>query len=140
MNQQSTGNDADEMALAQFRQLQAKIRDHYADAPALFLAAWKKAIDLIGAQYFYCEGIDNYQHATDRNQIRPDHEAIERFMCVCSIGEGVFISAVCSFYNGNWGLDLGKRHGYTAIGDVAMRLDLEQVEVLTRLMLNHTGW
>ncbi|MGB5644693.1 MAG: hypothetical protein WBO16_16620 [Gammaproteobacteria bacterium] len=55
--------------------------------------------------------VDNYPDATDRNQIRPDHAAIERFMSVCSVGEGVFIGAVCSFYNGDWGLSLGKCHG-----------------------------
>lgn len=140
MNQRAMANDIDESMLSRFWQQQAKVRDHYADAPARFLAAWKKAIEIIGPQYFYCKGVDNYQDATDRNQIRPDHETIERFMSVCSIGEGVFIGAVCSFYNGDWGLSLGKCHGYTALGDIANRLDLEQVEVLTELMLNHTGW
>ena len=140
MNQQAIENDADEITLNRIRQQQSKVRDHYSEAPARFLAAWKKAIGLIGPQYFRCEGIDNYQDATHRDQVRPDHEAIERFMSVCSIGEGVFIAAVCSFYNGDWGQDLGKCFGYTSVGDIAARLDLEQLEVLAELMLNHTGW
>jgi len=140
MSQRAMDIDDTESMLNRFRHQQAKVRDHYADAPARFLTAWKKAIEIIGPQYFYCRGIDNYQDATDRNQILPDHEAIERFMSVCSVGEGVFIGAVCSFYNGDWGLDLGKSHGYAALGDIAGRLDLDQLEVVTELMLNHTGW
>jgi len=140
MNQITEKNEIDDKALAQIQQQQTKVREHYADAPARFLAAWKQAIELIGPEYFHCKGIDHYQDATDRDQLRPNNDAIEQFISVCSICEGVFIAVVCSFFNGDWGLSMGKGFDYVAMGDIAKRLDLEQLEVLTALMMSHTGW
>ena len=140
MNQSIKTNGIDETVLENIRQQQFKVREHYADAPARFLTTWKQAIELIGPDYFHCKGVDCYQDATDRDQLRPNNDAIEHFISVCSIGEGVFIAAVCSFFNSDWGLEIGKGFGYVAIGDIAKRLDLDQLEVLTALILNHTGW
>lgn len=113
---------------------------HYETAPERFLAAWKQAIEKIGPNYFHCEGADHYSKAIHRHQIRPNTEAIERRLGVCSTGEGIFIGAVISFYNGDWGADVCQGFGYSGIGDIANRLDLELVKILNQLMLYHTGW
>lgn len=118
----------------------ARSLKHYEQAPARFLAAWKRAVSMIGSPYFHCDGVDHYTNATNREQIRPNTEMIDRHIGVCSTGQGVFIGAVCSFYNGSWGLNLSSIHGYSAHGDIAGRLDLQQNEILVELMLNHTGW
>lgn len=113
---------------------------HYETAPDRFLIAWKQAIEKIGPAYFHCEGTDHYSKAIHRHQIRPNAEAIEQRLGVCSMGEGVFIGAVISFYNGDWGAEVCQSFGYAGMGDIANRLDLELVKILTQLMLNHTGW
>ena len=115
-------------------------RQHYASAPDRFLAAWEKAIEKIGPHYFLIQGIDHYTEATHRDQLRPDTTAIEQRLGVCSVGEGVFIGAVMSFYNGDWGAEICTGFGYSGIGDIANRLDLELLTIIQELMINHTGW
>ena len=129
-------NEAFDMALQKHQQTV----QHYAEATPRFLTAWKKAIELIGPEYFHCEAIENYRDATERGQIRPIADAIEHRINTCSVGEGVFIGAVCSFYNGKWGAGISDCFGYHGIGDIANRLDLDYLEVIIELTLSHTGW
>jgi len=118
----------------------AKIMNHYANATERFLAAWIQAIERIGPEYFECKGIDNFKEATDRDQIRPDWDAIEQRINVCSIGEGIFIGAVMSFFNGKWGAGICNCFGCHGIGDAANRLELGELEIVIELMSSHTGW
>ena len=117
-----------------------RVRDHYANASERFLTAWKKAVKLIGPDYFLLTGIDNHEEATDKNQIRPDRDAIEQRINVCSVGEGVFIGVVVSFFNDKWGSGICDAFGYHGVGGAANRLDLDELEIVTELMSSHTGW
>jgi len=128
------------LALQQAMQECQRTQQHYANASQQFLTAWKKAALIIGPQFFHCESKEAIDAATHRDQLRPDHEAIERYLGVCSIGQGIFIGAVVSFFNGDWGADICSGFGYSGIGDVANRLDLDELEIVVELMLSHTGW
>ncbi len=130
----------DNLALQQAMQESNRARNHYVDAPERFLNAWKKAVELIGPHYFHCQAPEECAAATHREQLRPDTEAIEHYLGVCSIGQGVFIGAVVSFFNGDWGAEICNGFGYSGLGDVANRLDLNELEIIIEMMLSHTGW
>lgn len=131
-----SGNDSLKQALL----AQQRTREHYASAPEHFLAAWKKAIEKIGPAYFQCDGVNHYTEAVHRDQLHPNAQVIEHRLGVCSVGEGVFIGAVVSFYNGDWGAEICSGFGYCGLGDIANRLDLELLDIIHELMINHTGW
>jgi hypothetical protein len=59
-----------------------------------------------------------------------------------STSERVFLAALCGFYNGDWGAELLREYcrGYECPGDIANRLDLDELQIITDLMLSHTGW
>ena len=113
---------------------------HYVGAPARFLAAWKKAIGLIGPQYFHSSNLDDYTQAADKTQLEPNWNAIERRVRTCSVGEGVLIGAVVSFYNPDWGNSILEGFDYPGLAGVANRLELQEMKVVTELMMNYTGW
>ena len=117
-----------------------RVRNHYANANERFLAAWKKAVEMIGPQYFHCKNLEALKATINREQLRPDNSAIESYINVCSVGQGVFIGAVISFFNGDWGSEICSGFGYSGIGDVANRLELNELEIVVELMLSHTGW
>lgn len=128
------------LALQHAMQECQRTQQHYTHASERFLTAWKKAVIIIGPKFFHCESNETVESATHREQLRPDHEAIERYLGVCSVGQGIFIGAVISFFNGDWGADICSGFGFSGIGDVANRLDLNELEIVVELMLNHTGW
>jgi len=132
--------DGQEDLIASSKRQRTKVLNHYMNAKEDFLAAWIKAIERIGPDYFECEGIENFKLATDRDQIRPNWDAIEERINVCSIGEGVLIGAVMSFFNGKWGAGICHCFGYHGIGDAANRLDLDELTIIIELMSSHTGW
>ena len=113
---------------------------HYQDSQARFLAAWKQAVQIIGPQLFACGNSDNCATASERELLRPDSQAIEHYLSRCSIGQGVFIGAVVSFFNSDWGADICNGFGYSGLGDIAHRLELNELKIITELMLSHTGW
>lgn len=133
--------DAEKRALiAASEEQRAKIKNHYANAKERFLSAWIRAIEIIGPEYFECNGVNSFKEATDRNQIQPNNDAIEERINVCSIGEGVFIGAVMSFYNDKWGNGICDAFGHHGVGGAANRLDLDELEIVMELMSSHTGW
>jgi len=140
MNQENTYDEEKEAELADFEAKRTKIRNHYANAKERFLAAWIRAIEVIGPDYFECIGINNFQEATDRSQIPPDYDAIENRINDCSVGEGVFIGAVMSFFNDKWGTEICDAFGHHGVGGVANRLDLDELEIIIELANSHTGW
>ena len=128
------------LALQQAMQECQRTQQHYANASERFLSAWKQAVLIIGPQYFHCDSTEVVKSAKQREQLRPDHEAIERYLSVCSVGQGIFIGSVISFFNGDWGADICSGFGFSGIGDIANRLDLNELEIVVELMLSHTGW
>ncbi len=140
MTTENTDDEEHKAALAAFEEKRAKIRNHYANAKERFLAAWIRAIEVIGPAYFECIDVTHFKEATDRSQIPPNYDAIEKRINVCSIGEGAFIGAVMSFYNDKWGAGICDAFGYHGVGGAANRLDLDELEIIIELMNSHTGW
>jgi len=133
--------DAEKRALiAASEEQRTKIKNHYANAKERFLSAWIRAVEIIGPEYFECNGVNHFKEATDRNQIQPNNDAIEERINVCSVGEGVFIGAVMSFYNDKWGNGICDAFGHHGVGGAANRLDLDELEIVMELMSSHTGW
>lgn len=130
---------ADEAAMARVIAESQRVRAHYADAPARFLAAWKEAVKLAGPRFFECDA-ESVDAATDKWQLKPKWEEVDAFMGVGSTGERVFLAAVVSFYNNEWGQGHLEAAGWPNLAAVANRLDLRELEILTQLMLNYTGW
>ena len=133
-----------EKMLKKMRENTQRINEHYAVAPANFLKAWKEAAIKIGSQYFECQrGFTipiETAAATDKWQLIPNINAMAERVNVCSVGEGVFMAAVISFYNGETGENFMHQFQMFGLGDIAGRLDLDEVDIITRLMFNHTGW
>ena len=140
MTDKNTYDEEKAAMIAANNERRKRIRDHYADAPQRFLAAWKNAIKIIGPEYFQLSGIDHYEEATDKNQLCPDNDAIEERINVCSVGEGVFIGVIMSFYNDKWGSGICDAFGHHGVGGAANRLELDELEIVTELMGSHTGW
>jgi len=142
MNTQSE-KQKEEM-LSHLRENMEKVKRHYAAAPANFLQAWKEAVIKIGTGYFqtqrgYTMPIEAAA-ATDKWQLIPNIDAMENRLGLCSVGEGVFMAAVLSFYNSEISENFMHHYQMFGIGDVANRLDLDEADIISRLMLNHTGW
>jgi len=140
MTQENTFDEEHRAALAAFEEKRARIKTHYANAKERFLAAWIRAVEIIGPEYFECNGVTNFREATDRDQIQPNNDAIEERINVCSAGEGVFIGTVMSFYNDKWGAEICDAFGHHGVGGAANRLDLDELEIVMELMSSHTGW
>ena len=119
---------------------------HARVAPIQFLIAWKRAVAMAGPEFFTAgRGHDappSMVDATDKGQLIPHWDVVENGIGPLSTSQRVFLAAICSFYNGEWGKNLPDTHGdgCDSIGDVANRLDRDQVDILTALMNYHTGW
>lgn len=122
----------------------AREMSYYAQAPVHFLDAWKDAVAIAGADLFTAER--KYEkpaklaETLSKWQLIPDLAAIQKYTGYCSVGEGVFVGALVCFYNGQLGEEILHLYGINGMGEVARRLDLEHVKILTRLMLHYTGW
>jgi len=140
----NTTTEQKEEMINRLRANMKKVHEHYADAPTRFLDAWKEAVHKIGAEYFQTQrGYTipmEASVATDKWQLIPNIEAMASRFASCSIGEGVFMAAVLSFYNSEISEPFMTEFGMCGIGDISGRLDLDEIEIITRLMLNHTGW
>lgn len=108
----------------------------YNEKPAKFLAAWKRGVKLAGEDYFIVIG--TVDDATDKNQLRPNYEVIDRALSCVSGGEAIFLAALYSFYNAYDGQRYLEQVNNPNITDLAC-LDREHVEIISELFLNYTG-
>ena len=120
--------------------LQAQQRSQ--EANRRFLEAWKRAVVLIGPEYFQvdCESVDD---ATDKWDLQPDVMALtEHVRSPISPGEKTFIGACCSFYNPETGQMLLGFAGDDRMNlcDIARTLDEERKAIVAELFLNDRGW
>lgn len=133
-----------EKIIQELREQTAKVHAHYATAPDEFLKAWKEAVKKIGWGYFKCE--HSYDQpvsvdaANNKWQLTPSFELMRQRLSTCSVGEGVFMAVVYSFYNSIDSEQMLHSFDMYGLGDVAGRLDLDELDIVTRLMFNHTGW
>ncbi len=134
----------DEVTLARLRKEREESLARQEQAPGLFLEAWKKAVMLAGEHLFTAHhdytATASIDAATDKWQLIPNYEAINQYLGVASTGEALFVATLYSFYNSAGGDAMCRDLGYQGIGDVAYRLEHEQLIIVTDLMLYHTGW
>lgn len=104
-----------------------------------FLVAWKCGVQLAGEQYFNITAA-SIEAANDKNQLQPDYRLIQEAIGRVSAGQGAFLAALYSFYNGDDGQKLLAVAGYPNISDLAGKLDPEYAEVIAALFLNYHGW
>lgn len=132
------------MMSTEMQQMREQLNKHYMLAPGLFLDAWKKGVQMACPAYFKngrdYTAVDKPGDADDKWQLIPDMEAIRQRLGTCSVGEGIFLGAMVSFYNGQTGHEILSGYGIYGLGDVAKRMDLIELKILTALMVNHTGW
>ena len=137
-------NEIDEVTLKRLRKEREQSLIHQQNAPVYFLAAWKKAVALAGERLFTHH--QNYSapssinQATDKWQLIPNYEVIKKYLETSSTGEALFIAVLYSFYNGDDGAEMYQDLGYRGLGDIAYRLEYEQLQIVTELMRYHTGW
>lgn len=107
-----------------------------------FLAAWKRAVVIIGPAYFQVRSV-SVEGATDKWDLEPHWDAINNLVrSPISPGERTFIAACCSFYNSEWGQELLGIAGEDRLNicDIASTLDDERQEIVAELFLNYRGW
>jgi len=137
-------NDIDEVTLKRLQKDIEETRLRQQKAPIYFLAAWKKAVALAGEHLFTHH--QNYSapssidQAADKWQLIPNYEVIKKYLETSSTGEALFIAVLYSFYNGDDGAEMYQDLGYRGLGDIAYRLEHEQLQIVTELMHYHTGW
>ena len=99
----------------------------YRERERLFLAAWKRGVQLAGPGYFKLKAPTG-EAATHKGQLEPDWDLIEETLTARSRGEAAFLAAMCSFYNAEWGQSL------------ASKLDEPHTGIIAELFLNYPGW
>lgn len=106
--------------------------------PANFLKAWKQGIKLAGESYFTIK--DDLEKATDKNQLCPDYEKINKSLLSIGTNQATFLAVLYSFYNGHDGQQLLEQLNRPNISDIAAYLEKEQLDVVLALMANYQGW
>lgn len=134
----------DELIVARLRKQREEAISQGIVAPEKFLVTWKKAVKLAGARLFTNHhdypAVDAVDDAINKWQLIPNYKAIQEYMGYASTGERLFIAVLCSFYNGDDGAEFCEELGFRGIGDIAHRLELDQLKIITELMSYHTGW
>jgi hypothetical protein len=137
-------NGIDEVTLARLHKEREASIARQAAAPGLFLEAWKKAVKMAGASLFTCHRDYNIPSsidaATDKWQLIPDVEAINKYFGVSSTGEALFAAVLYSFYNSAEGQAMLQNQNFKGLGDISKRLEHDQLQIITDLMHYHTGW
>jgi hypothetical protein len=103
-----------------------------------FLAAWKQGIEFIGPELF---GPGKPATATDKNQLCPHPDEVEKAFIEESCGEEQFLAAMVSFYDPAWGEELVARiDSHKSLCGLTYNLDHECTEIVCELLRNYTGW
>ena len=107
---------------------------------ALFLEGWKAGVQIVGTRFFDVQAA-SIEAATDKEQLRPDCQAVEQDSGALSHGERVFLYALCAFFNREWAAELAARYGETGnVGELAVHLDSMRLQVITQLLTSYRGW
>jgi hypothetical protein len=103
-----------------------------------FLAAWKRGVEILGADLF---GPGTVATARDKNDLLPLREPVEAVFRQESAGEEQFLAAMVSFFDPIWGERLAKRIGSPrSVCGLTYNLDHECTAILCELLLNFEGW
>ena len=112
---------------------------HFAAAPQAFFEAWKRGVNIAGAEWFGDGTREGLQRATTKWDLRPNLLMLNDALGVLSSGQRMFLSAMVSFYNAREGGAMLKRCGFEGLSDLG-GLDLERRKVLADLTLQYNGW
>jgi hypothetical protein len=108
------------------------------DKHVRFLAAWKEGVAFLGADLF---GPGSIETARDKDELRPQADAVEAVFASESGGEEQFLAAMVSFYDPAWGEELVARIDcLKSVCGLTYNLDPECTRILCELLLNYEGW
>lgn len=85
---------------------------HFAAAPQAFFEAWKRGVNIAGAEWFGDGTREGLQRATTKWDLRPNLLMLNDALGVLSSGQRMFLSAMVSFYNAREGGAMLKRCGF----------------------------
>lgn len=125
-------------AMIEFKENMRQAEKDKIENPKRFLEAWKQGIKLVGEQYFEIKS--NVDSATDKWDLKPKHEIIERSLFQLSKGQAILLAVMYSFYNSEEGQLYLEQLGRPNISDIAAHLDKEYLEVIAKLFVNYSGW
>ncbi|MGQ5242473.1 hypothetical protein [Xanthomonas arboricola] len=112
---------------------------HFADAPQAFFEAWKRGVEIAGAEWFGEGPPEGLNQAKSKWDLRPNVLRINDALGGLSSGERMFLSAMVSFYNARDGGPMLKRCHFHGLSDFD-GLDLERRKVIADLLVNYSGW
>jgi hypothetical protein len=112
------------------------------EAEANFLAAWKGAVRLVGAQYFDVINTYFYEFASKKDQLRPNYKTIKAALGSIPLQQGLFLCALYTYYNADEGRRLTEQYYPSCCSrDLLLRqLEANQREILQTLSSNYTDW
>ena len=103
-----------------------------------FLCAWKQGVEFLGPKLF---GPGSLSSATNKDQLRPLAEEVERAFTEESCGEEQFLAAMVSFFDPAWGEELVARIDiHKSLCGLTYNLDHECTEIVCELLRNYSGW
>jgi len=141
--------DIDEVTLARVRKEREENIKHSLKAPALFLEAWVRGVKIVGLRFFECKQplcddpvdvVSTIDLVTDKAQLTPKWEYIEKNIGVLSGGEAALLAVMCSFYNSEWGGKLMRGIELYGMADICGKLDRAENQVVADLVVNYSGW
>ncbi|HCF5435859.1 MULTISPECIES: hypothetical protein [Pseudomonas] len=112
---------------------------HFDNAPAAFLEAWKRGVQIAGVEWFGDGTREGLQNARSKWELRPNVLRLNDALGVLSSGQRMFLSAMVSFYNASEGGAMLKRCQFEGLADLG-GLDLERRKVIAELTLHYHGW
>ncbi|MFU4587720.1 hypothetical protein ACM72B_30275 [Pseudomonas aeruginosa] len=112
---------------------------HFDHAPAAFLEAWKRGIQIAGVEWFGDGTHEGMRQAETKWELRPNVLRLNDALGVLSGGQRMFLSAMVSFYNAQEGGAMLKRCQFEGLADLG-GLDLERRKVIADLVLHYDGW
>jgi len=139
----------DELTLARIRKERDEELAHSYEAPGLFVAAWVRGVRIVGEGFFECKkplygeditAPDSLEDVTDKNQLAPKWDYVEKNIYALSSGEAALLAVMCSFYNSEWGGKMMQELGLQGMADVSAKLDLKANQVVADLLINYSGW
>lgn len=107
---------------------------HDARSAAEFLAAWREAVDLIGAQYFLMPAPTDRCHSLA--DMQPKIDMLRSRLPLMSSGESVFVRCILQLVDDRAVLP----HERPTMPEIAARLDVIHLRVLMRLLRHYNGW
>lgn len=112
---------------------------HFVAAPQAFFLAWKRGVGIVGHEWFGDGTREGLLRAKTRYDLRPNLLLLNDALRILSSSQGLFLSAMVSFYNVREGAAMLRRCGFEGLADLGL-LDLERRQVIADLVLNHSAW